>query len=287
MDAQSPVPQDVPSPDQTSQGVQLKIPMPTTGVGSEQWWREEIRQSEKRSKKEHQIWKTNLGRYKGQKPKLPGLVPTDTITVNADFYNTEQKKAQLFYQNPDIQLAPRRPENSEACALLQQVVNYRLGRDVIDASSLMDQVLFDEIVTSAFGATVIGYEATTVDVPLPSGQIDPATGQPAIGPDGQPIMAEPIPQKVWSRYFWERISPTKALIPARWTSVDYDKSPWLGYKFDQDLDQTETRFKVSRGDLAEGPADNTLVSESDKEFLGDQNLMWLRSGAGIQLQTRL
>ncbi len=268
-----PTPPGVPESDleQNAPPPELAIPLPLIGIGSEKYWRDQIQDAKKRAKKEYPLWRTNLNRYKGQAAKLPGLVPRNTITVNVDFYNTEQKKAQLFYQTPEVQLAARQPQYTETAALFQQVVNYRLGPCGVNAESFIDEILFDEIVTAGFGCSVIGYEAEQVQVPMPA-QIDPMTQQPI----GAPTM---VPKTVWSRYFWERITPTYALIPARWTSTNYDKSPWLGYGFPLDADNAN-RHGISRSDLTESYGDQTLISDNDREFIEDTGtgyVIWYRA----------
>src|SRR5436309_3178261 len=137
------------------------LPLPADGVGSEKFWRDEITQAQKRRRKEQNLWKANIARYRSQKPKLPGLVPSDTITVNLDFVNTEQKKAQLFYQRPEVQLAPKEGQPAEIAALFGRVLNYYLGPDEIHAESMVDDALFDVICPAGIGVTKIGFEEIT------------------------------------------------------------------------------------------------------------------------------
>lgn len=258
----------------------LAIELAATGLGSESWWRDQVTQAGKRRKKELTLWKANLSRYGGGKPKLPGMAPGDTTAVNVDFYNTEQKKAQLFYQQPDVQLAPKDGQGAEVSALFQKVLNYYLGKDEIDVEDMMDEALVDMLVPAGYIATKIGFEEVKQDVMVASRRLDPATGQAALDPKtGQPEMTA-TPTRIWSRYFWERISPSKLLIPSNWTSVRYDKAPWLGFEFDLDADMGAREFKVSRGFLGEASdAEDSLVAEHDKEFKKS-------SGKGVEIWYR-
>src|SRR5580692_3052955 len=114
----------------------LAIPLPAEGVGSLAFWRDEIREAQRRRKKEITVWKANLSRYRGERPKLSGVASGEVITVNLDFYNTEQKKAQLFFQNPEVVVAPKgigdAPSQAMAAARAT-VVNYYLGPHELDA----------------------------------------------------------------------------------------------------------------------------------------------------------
>lgn len=253
----------------------LAIPLPTgTETGSESFWKDEITQAGKRRGKEVKKWKENLARYRGQKAKLPGLKAEDTINVNVDFYLSEQKKAQLFYQQPDIQLAPRQNQSPETTAMFREVLNYYLGPNEIDVEDLMDEVLCDVLVVSGIGATKIGFEEIKGQVVMPTGavepdpmnpgqmrpKVDPATGQPEVGP---------VMKRLYSRYFWERISPSKLLIPAGWTSCRYERAPWLGFEFDLDTDLTARTAQSAIGPGprgGDGVDGDSLLSEDDKEF---------------------
>ena len=250
----------------------LEIPLPIDGVGSEVFWLNEIEQSEKRLKPYIDKWRKNLDRYNGAKAVLNGVTQDQTINVNVDFYNTEQKKAQLFYQNPKLILTPKRTDNQgqpmdETGVIAGAVLNHYLGPDVIDAVELADQVISDLLVPAGIGVTKIGYESLTQDVTVPTGRIDPMTGQPALGMDGQPETTT-VPKVVWDRYYWDEISPEFFRLPASFMSTRYDRAPWLGWQFQLDADRISREFGVDRSLVMDGTQEaQTLAPDADKPYV--------------------
>jgi hypothetical protein len=235
------------------------------GVGSEAFWADQVSDAQKRRKKELPLWKANLARYRGERPKFTGIAPNETITVNVDFYQTEQKKAQLFFQTPTVMVAPKRGLNQpallERAALVSEVVNYYLGPHEIDAEALVDALLLDHLCPAGFGASVLGYEAVMANVSVPTAP--PAPGQ-APTPVGAP---QTVPQKIWCRFYWDRIDPAKILIPTQCQSTDWTKAPWLGYEVDLDQDQAADARLLPRRDLGVGVSEDSLAAPADKEFL--------------------
>ena len=228
----------------------LTIPLPEDGYGSATFWVEEVEAAQERLKKEIPAWRANMARYDGERPSLPGIHADDVINVNVGFYSTEQKKPQLFHQQPTLQVTALRPETKAVAPVVKAIMDALLGEDQIDATTLMDEVLTDIMVPAGHGATKIGYEAVTVDVQIPTGRmepavdpltgqptpkIDPVTGMPAIDPmtgapqleetlalgqDGQPE-TETAPQKIWCEYYMKRISPDDLIVPVGFMSVRY------------------------------------------------------------------
>ena len=245
------------------------LPLPPKDVGSEKYWREEIRKSNARRKKELTVWRANLDRYRGKPTRLPSIAPGEAIHVNVEFYNTEQKKAQLFFQRPDVMVTPKEGQDPELAHKFQQALNYFLGKDEIDVETLMDQLLMDVLCPAGFAGTKIGFEEVQVQVQMPTGAVDPLTGQPAVDPaTGQPAM-QAVPRRIHARWFWDRISPTRLLIPAGWTSVDYERAPWLGFRFKLDTDRMSRTFKMAAESLQDGPDADTLISDHDKLYQDD------------------
>lgn len=245
--------------------VELSVPLPSDGPGSVEFWRGEIEQAQKRIEEEIPAWQKNLDRYKGMAMALPRLSSKDTVQVNVDFYNTEQKKAQLFYQTPDLQITPRHSDFAAAAPIVQAVMNDMLGPDEIDAKAMIDEVLSDVLVPAGIGVTKIGYERVQVPVDVP--QIGP-DGQPAIDPiTGIPAPPQTVQKTVWEETYWRRISPSDVLIPAGFLSTRYDHAPWLGWRFRADAEMMERTFSVDAGSLSEIKADKTLASERDRKYI--------------------
>ncbi len=245
---------------------ELAIPLPLTGLGSETYWQSEISESEKRRKKYLPLWRKNIDRYRGELPPLTGIGKSEVISVNVDFYNTEQKKPQLFFQTPAIQVSPRQDGLEEAAVVAQHLLNEYLGPHEIDAKRLVEEVLFDVLCPAGFGATKIGYEDRKAQKSAPVN--DPQTGQPVIDPKtGQPAM-QMVPTVIWQHYYWEHIPPEKLLLPATFLGTRYEDAPWLGFEFSEDLDTMAQRggYRDSLSDGG-GTDDQTLAPASDKEFL--------------------
>lgn len=245
--------------------IELAVPLPLPGdLGSEDYWTEEIRQAEARRKKILPLWRANIDRYRGARPKLTGIGKDEVIAVNVDFYNTEQKKAQLFFQSPEIQALALQPGLDQAAIIVQHVVNYYLGPHEIDAKRLVDDCLFDVLCPSGFAAIKIGYEDRKTQVFLPDPP-DPMTGQPPVDPlTGQPA-GQMVPKTLWHRYYMEHLPPEKVLLPASFTSGRYENAPWIGFQFEPDVEDVKKRG-VGKDTLSEITDNDTLVPAEDKEF---------------------
>lgn len=245
----------------------LAIELPADGLGSEKYWQDEIERSEKRRKKELDNWKVNLDRYKGQRDGVDkgGRGGNTQITVNVDFYNTEQKAAQLFFQTPAVQLTPQMPGLEDAAVLFQHVLNEKLGPNGASVIDTVDECLFDVICPSGVGPSEISYEAVTVQKQVPVN--DPLTNQPQVDPTTLQPMTQAIPWTIWCKYAWDHFSPGKLLLPAGFLSTDYDAMPWIGRELEQDVDQVSARVGGKKDDYGSNSDDNTLAGSRDKEAL--------------------
>lgn len=209
----------------------LEIPLPAEGQNSTAWWLEQIQAAkDKRDKISREYgWKDRIASYLGR--SLSAVPTVDTVVVPKDYANVEQKKAQLFTQVPELHLEPKRDEFASAAPIAQAIVRDYLGPNKVNASTVMNEVIFDALCPSGLMCSKVGYEAIQDGVkPVPMGPPDPITGQQ---------MTVPAPNIIYERYFWERFSPLKSLIPADFHGSDYDKAPWLGFEFEFDpTDQT-------------------------------------------------
>jgi hypothetical protein len=188
---------------------------------------------------------------------------SETINTNRDFTLVERKKADLFYQRPDVTLQPSPlldgpitgPDGmpvmgppdatgqaqpipaSVALQAHQEIINALLGPEEIDATRMAHQTLFDVLDLSGVGFTKMGYESVTVDVPAPE---DPMA---ALDPMAPPQM---VPVPVYEHCFWHHHSPKQALVPSDFRSTEWDRAPWLGYQFTLPLTEGNRRkYKLS------------------------------------------
>lgn len=197
-------------------------------------------------------WDANLRAYAPTGADRPDAFGAD-IHTNRTFVLVERKKADLFYQRPDVTLEPSplmegpilsdqvdpatgapvplmgppdaqgQPQPISQLAAVQthqEIVNEKLGEDGVDATGLMDQVLFDILATQGVGATEMGYESVTVE----QEELDPMTGQPVT-----------VPVPIYESCFWEHFSGKQLLIPHNFRSTHWDKAPWLGRQFELPL----------------------------------------------------
>lgn len=289
----------------------LTIPLPDEGYGSEAFWSSEIDAAIDRLKEEVPAWRANMSRYDGDRPTLPGVHVNDTISVNVGFYTVEQKKPQLFHQQPALQVAGTRPETRPVAPIVKAIMDTLLGEDKIDAVAMMDEVLSDILVPAGIGVTKIGYESVTQDVKTPTGRmapvtdpltgapvpkVDPMTGQPlidpvtggvqseetlALGPDGQPE-TETNPQKLWCDYYWNRISPDDFLSPVGFLSSRFDAAPWLAFRFYADTEELVRRYGVEPSSFSDLNWSERLVAPADRDALEKRSVacgyeIWYRA----------
>jgi hypothetical protein len=173
-----------------------------------------------------------------------------------DFRHVESKKAQLFYQTPEVQLHPIDPQIPEIpgdaiLPLRQRVLNHTLGPDGTDVKRTVHEALFDALAPSGFLPTEIGF-----DVRLAPAR--DALGAPIQGEDGQPVQ---VP--VWGKPFWVRVSPKKLLIPDAFRSTKFDDAPWLGLKGVMPLTRAKREFALPEDFAASAQRDEAVFEHGD------------------------
>lgn len=229
------------------------LPLPEKEeVGSLDYFLQEIEDAEDRLKKHVREWKRDQSRYDGEKGDLHGFKSKDVINVNVQFYTVEQKKPQLIFQTPFIHVEPdsEQREVVEAAPIFQAVLNKLLGRNFIDADTLLDEVLHDNLVTAGFSPTKIGYDVafktstqpTGRMVPDPSGAIVDVLDPNGMVVDRAPKMVlatdergrpetETVKVPIWSEYYWRRFSPADLRLPKGFTAIHRtDEAPWIGWR---------------------------------------------------------
>src|SRR5687768_8083156 len=151
-------------------------------------------------RQEHEVWWDANDRAYAPKATDSPDTYGGQINTNRDYTLVERKKADLFYQRPEVTLQPSPlldgpitgpdgqplmgPPDAQgqaqpipsAVALQahQEIINELLGPDHVDATRMVHQTLFDVLDLSGVGFTKMGYESVTQAVE----QLDPLTGQP-------------------------------------------------------------------------------------------------------------
>jgi len=220
-------------PDQTDQPAPNPLVTVQLSEDDRKKWRKDIDQANKRRQVFEPAWQRNLNAYT---PDPTNEKWGDEVNPGIDFYQTEQKKDQLFFDTPQVILAPE-PDTPPNPAITdhQAKLNRRLGRTGLDCKRLMDNVLVDIICPAGMGCIKVGVTRVTKDVPLPVPQGIP--GEPAAGPAPaqavSPGSAPPqtVPVPVYQKIFAERFSPKKKLSPVNFHDTEFDKAPWQGMKF--------------------------------------------------------
>src|SRR5581483_8073956 len=196
-------------------------------------WHGNIEKSIALTKTVRAWWDANLKKYAPDQSKDPSGYGEE-INVNRDFTLVERKKADLFFQRPEVSAvaSPLLADRPELLDTHTAILNEKLGLDGVHAKRLVHQVLFDVLCPAGTGWTVMGYESVTIPTPTPDPMwqppIDPTTGQPDPTAQAPTIMA-PVP--VYEDCFWRWLSPTQALVPENFRSTLWDDAPWLGHRF--------------------------------------------------------
>lgn len=202
------------------------------------------------------------------------------INTNRDFTLVERKKADLFYQSPEIaaKASPLFEGHEDLLDTHVAILNEKLGLDGVNAKAMVHQVLFDVLCPWGTGFTIMGYESTTVPTPVTKPTLHPMTGQPMMGPDGKPleepvlhpVTQEPLmaPVPVHEECFWEWFSPWRMLKPADFRSSEWDKAPWLGMEVEIPI-RTAKRKGWVPDDYEGAPAGKELHYDDGTNQSGD------------------
>lgn len=269
---ENPSPQTAVAPRDTAPPSSTVLPLPPEGYGSFDWWTTTIKADEsKRDDNYKPLWDRNVQSYLARaRNQLNSAFDTDTITVPKDFANVEQKKAQLFFQLPKIVCRALQPRWEAVTMLAQAILRFYLGPARINAMRVMHECLFDALCPSGLLCSKIGYEATQdgiVPMMVPNPQAAP-TPQPGsilgLGPTSPAMMAIDVPRIISEKYFWERLSPAKVIIPSDWHGSDYDKAPYLGHLFKMPTAIAMRVFGLSEDDLKSSTASDEHRIQSER-----------------------
>jgi hypothetical protein len=261
---------------------------------SGKFWRQQVAKALEVRKTHEPWWDSNLRDYAPSPTQDPEGY-TAQINSNRDFTLVERKKADLFFQKPEVTLQPTPlmegpivdpttqqpllgpPDQtgqqqpvlaSVALQVHQELVNEKLGADGIDATRLAHQAIFDMLALSGVGWTKLGYE----QVARPVETLDPMTGLPRT-----------VDVPVKSHCYWEYFSPKQSLVPHGFRRTEWDKAPWLGHQFELPLTESNRRkyrlpadFKGSKTDQQQHFDHGAgSVEASDAVFTGVE--LWYRS----------
>lgn len=231
------------------------LPLPADAGLS--FWQEEVKRADAVAEPYHAEWQENIDWYTGKSPDAKKALGTNTehVNVNVDFYQVEQKQAQLFFETPDLQLEPKgtlmlvsqmpgqpgmpaSPEQQQAIGQAHRaLMNELLGADYADVlQRAIHPAIKDCLSVSGTGPVAIGYEPTLRDVQPPQQLGNVLNLQQAVS---FPIHEE---------WYATRFSPKKFLRPADFHSTDWDRAPWLGMRFRMPLTVAKKTFPALAAD---------------------------------------
>jgi hypothetical protein len=229
------------------------IPLSAAELGH---WREEIAQARQRRDTVMRWAEANLEHYAPPLDGDPEGYGTE-INTNRDFTLVERKKADLFYQKPDVTALPSplladRPDLLEAHT---QILNEKLGPDGVDVAAMVDRVLFDVLCPSGTGWSILGYESTTVPVPMQVPQ--PMIPGAILGLQAPPPQSVVAPVPIYQDCFWSWFSPKQALKPVNARTTESDTWPWIGMEFEVPVAVAHRKGWVPE-DFQGGPASEEI-----------------------------
>lgn len=200
-------------------------------------WRGAIQQAREVRNKVKVWWDANLKKYAPDQADDPDQYGT-TLNTNRDFTLVERKKADLFYQRPDISAipSPLMVGHEDLLDVHTKILNEKLGLDGVNARGLAHQCIFDVLCPAGRGWTAMGYESATVLTPMDVPDTDGMQPGAILGlqpvPRTKTVMA-PVP--VFEDVFWRWFSPYQGLVPHDARTVKSDDWPWIGMDFEVPL----------------------------------------------------
>lgn len=243
---------------QTPEAGAVEIPMGTDGPNTVQAWFQRIKDDQRELEPTIETGKKNVNAYRGKSLPHGTILKSDQIVVNKDFANVERKKPELFGQVPTVQLSAELPGLDDAVHVFEAVLNKYLSPKGVHAAAMMEECLFDVLCPTGFAACAIGYQSYvdgTKDVPTGAMIPDP-NAPPQPPPMGLGLSAPPppmipemktIPNIVFEKYFMNRISPAKLIVPKGWSGSDFDKAPYLGQEFAEDFETAKRKYNLPDG----------------------------------------
>jgi len=184
--------------------------------------------------------KTNTARYR-VKHLLKAPLEAEVV-VPLDFSYTEQKKAQLISQMPEINLEATRPELENTVPIAKSIINAKLGPKPVgvDAITAIFEGMTDVVCGVGFMVCKIGIEVyvdgtkpvNVGEEPVPGGQPGSILG---LGPTPMRPIMQDAPNVVSEQYYWKRVPPGYFRAPADFTGSDFDDADWVAHRFKEDV----------------------------------------------------
>ncbi len=258
----------------------VTVPM---SKGDLQKWQSEVERAQRRTETLAESWKQNVEAFASLKQESN----PDVVWVNKDWPRTKQKIAQLFFRVPELIGKPKQPRYTSVVPIYTSALNDMLNRRM-RVAPMVDEVLTDVATASGVGVSVLGYEqlVKTVSAPMavetpgdPASAVQPVPEASQLDQETQDALraedlmrTETVDVPIHQRYFWERISPANFLWPASFRGSDWDKAPWLGYRFELPLVVAKRKYKLpaSFKATAKPMHDKLLSSDLDDGVDGSQ-----------------
>lgn len=244
-----------------------------------QRWCGEIKRCERRVDGVIEGWKRNVRAFAGQPPSN---LPDGTTWINKDYPRVKGKLSQLFFRVPEVQAIPRHVQFAPAAPLVAAATNQVLMREM-RVASVVDEVLTDILSAAGVGAVVVGYHAVTETVETP---VEDLSMAPAVVSEGMVASGMVPTQKVevpiHEEYYCDRISPADLLYPASFRSSDWDRAPWLGYRFEMPVEEARRRYKLPKEFAGKRPNRQRLLyddltSDVDTDEVVVGYVIWYRA----------
>jgi hypothetical protein len=159
-------------------------------------WKDRINRAHERQKTQHAWWEASQQAYS---PSLKDTKPNDyrdAISTKRIFTIVERKLAELFYQRPELTVAPsplllELGELGDTIAVTHgDILNEKLGPEGVNCKRLAQRANFDYLTCGA-GWTIMGYRAYQKALPQQVPLHDPLTGEPVTEPVLDPMTGMP------------------------------------------------------------------------------------------------
>lgn len=240
------------------------------------FWKSEVERADRAQDPYKSDWQNNVEYYKAGKP-TDKPTTADYVNVNVDFYQVEQKQAQLFYEQPDLQLTvkgalsvpppmplpgqPPQPANDQQSAAIIQahraLMNELLGDEQMDVLATVQKAIKSCLCVEGTAPVLLGYQPTvrSVTPPVQPGSI--------LGLQGA------IDVPLYKQFYALNFSRRKFLHPVDFADTDWDRAPWLGMRFRMPFTVASREFKDVFGKYPQftgtTTADQYLIEQSDRQ----------------------
>lgn len=270
------------------------------------WWAR-IKASDDRILNRAKEWDILLKEYL---PLVKSSGEAEDVKVPKHFRNVHSKIGQLFYKMPEPLLLPKDPSPAQneqpnpmslmdpmapplkmedIISVKQGVLQYQMGREVINYNRLMDELLFDNLAWAGIGCSKMGYICITKPVVEPilgpdQNWVAPvSTGFLGLSPTPQPpqvpqIQADGTPLTrtvevpVYEEYYERRFSPKKLILNADLHSCRIDQdATMVGMHFYLSQAKAKVKFKLSDEDVSKGTTDDKLFKHEDSAAAPAEN----------------